>query len=968
MDIDIAIVVGFLSINLAVGLYYGRGIKTIKQYALGNRNFNTATLSATIIATWIGGGFFASALSETYKEGLWHVFARSGDVLTLLIVGYFIAPRIKEFFGDVSVADTMGKLYGKNVRIITSVASIASTIGSVAIQIKLLSILFSYFLSFSSIYAVFISSFIVVVYSSFGGIKSVTFTDIVQFITFGIFLPGIALVVWNTFDTPAGTVWSVIRVNPLFDYKQVFNYHDPKFYAAIALFLYYTIPGLDPATFHRILLAKDTNQVRNSFVISAILCLFVAGIACTIGMIILSHNPNLNPDNLVMYLIDTYSYPGLKGLTLIGIMAMIMSTADSYLHSGSVIFSYDFCKSLNIKINSDELLIARVFSFVAGTFSIILALSANNLFQLLLLVGNFYTPIITMPLMLAIFGFRTTSRVVISAMLIGVLTVVIWRIFIQPIISIDSIIPGTLANLCTLLFMHYFLKEPGGWVSFKKKENKEKTAVSIIYYIKTFKFLKYCKKFEPKFEKTYIYFSIIILLNLISSFTIDSTIYQKNIAILGFLQFITLFISTSIFCTSLWPKVFKDKYIGTIWYLSVFIGLIFISSFLVLMSGFSHVSLTILTIHLTMIPILLGWRVALVMSTIGLWLSFSFYKNYIGEMASGEILDLKLKLMYVLFIVGGFAITLLKSKQEHQEATEGKAKHFEEKTNHLEKEVEYSRREVQNLAQGIEFLENQFEQKQGKLKEKELYLRDKLKLMRIEVGKVQEMKDEFIRNVSHESNTPMTAILSLSEVLHSCYDSLDKGNIKRTLKNIVNGGERLKSYINNISDLSKLSALTYDLDLKKVNLSELVKKGPSLYKKIFSDDLTKQEFKFNIDKNIIVECDEYYIIQAIDNLIINAVKYGKGNPVTISLTKTIDNKVEFKITDSGIGIPKDELHSIFNKFTVSSKTQTPAEGRGVGLALCEKIIKVHQGKIWVESDGNTGSTFFFVIPLHLTPS
>ena len=99
-----------------------------------------------------------------------------------------------------------------------------------------------------------------------------------------------------------------------------------------------------------------------------------------------------------------------------------------------------------------------------------------------------------------------------------------------------------------------------------------------------------------------------------------------------------------------------------------------------------------------------------------------------------------------------------------------------------------------------------------------------------------------------------------------------------------------------------------------------------------------------------------------------AVKYGKGNPVTISLTKTIDNKVEFKITDSGIGIPKDELHSIFNKFTVSSKTQTPAEGRGVGLALCEKIIKVHQGKIWVESDGNTGSTFFFVIPLHLTPS
>ena len=99
MFIDTFIVIGFLLINLVIGLYYGSKIKNIKDYSIGSRNFNTSTLSATIIATWIGGGFFASALSETYKEGLWHIFARTGDVLTLLIVGYFIAPRVKIFFG-----------------------------------------------------------------------------------------------------------------------------------------------------------------------------------------------------------------------------------------------------------------------------------------------------------------------------------------------------------------------------------------------------------------------------------------------------------------------------------------------------------------------------------------------------------------------------------------------------------------------------------------------------------------------------------------------------------------------------------------------------------------------------------------------------------------------------------------------------------------------------------------------------
>ncbi len=68
MNIDILIIVIFLLTNLGVGIYNSRGINTINDYALGGRNFSTATLSATIIATWIGGGFFVSALSETYRE------------------------------------------------------------------------------------------------------------------------------------------------------------------------------------------------------------------------------------------------------------------------------------------------------------------------------------------------------------------------------------------------------------------------------------------------------------------------------------------------------------------------------------------------------------------------------------------------------------------------------------------------------------------------------------------------------------------------------------------------------------------------------------------------------------------------------------------------------------------------------------------------------------------------------------
>lgn len=87
-DIDIAIVIGFLLLNLSVGLYYGQGVKTIKEYALGGRNFSTATLTATIIATWIGGDNFSLYLSETYTEGLYFILSSFGALAAFLIVGY----------------------------------------------------------------------------------------------------------------------------------------------------------------------------------------------------------------------------------------------------------------------------------------------------------------------------------------------------------------------------------------------------------------------------------------------------------------------------------------------------------------------------------------------------------------------------------------------------------------------------------------------------------------------------------------------------------------------------------------------------------------------------------------------------------------------------------------------------------------------------------------------------------------
>ena len=105
-DIDSGIFIAFLVVTLVAGLFSSRGTKNIQEYAVGDRRFSTATIVATIIATWIGGEFFYVNLAESYTNGLNHIWvAVLGDFFAILIVGTVLAPRMGEFLGKLSIAE-----------------------------------------------------------------------------------------------------------------------------------------------------------------------------------------------------------------------------------------------------------------------------------------------------------------------------------------------------------------------------------------------------------------------------------------------------------------------------------------------------------------------------------------------------------------------------------------------------------------------------------------------------------------------------------------------------------------------------------------------------------------------------------------------------------------------------------------------------------------------------------------------
>lgn len=107
LNLDTGIFLAFLTMNLVVGLYYGRGVKTVQDYALGGRNFSTGALVATLVATCASGSGFFTAISHTYSDGLHYVLTGFGTAFSLYIIDVLFVPRMGEFLGKVDVVDVL---------------------------------------------------------------------------------------------------------------------------------------------------------------------------------------------------------------------------------------------------------------------------------------------------------------------------------------------------------------------------------------------------------------------------------------------------------------------------------------------------------------------------------------------------------------------------------------------------------------------------------------------------------------------------------------------------------------------------------------------------------------------------------------------------------------------------------------------------------------------------------------------
>lgn len=230
-----------------------------------------------------------------------------------------------------------------------------------------------------------------------------------------------------------------------------------------------------------------------------------------------------------------------------------------------------------------------------------------------------------------------------------------------------------------------------------------------------------------------------------------------------------------------------------------------------------------------------------------------------------------------------------------------------------------------------------------------------------ELKKLETVRKQFVANVSHELNTPVTSIKGFTETLIDGAKE-DKDTLNHFLSIILKESNRLQALIKELLELSKVEQQGFQLDLQKVDIVPVLRDTYEILEK----KAAKKNIQFvlnDLNQPIVCETDPFRIQQVIINLVSNAISYTPADgKVTISASEDVD-KVYIKIADTGIGIDEEELPRIFERFyRVDKDRSRESGGTGLGLAIVKHILEAQHGEITIDSKLNEGSTFTVIIP------
>jgi two-component system phosphate regulon sensor histidine kinase PhoR len=233
-----------------------------------------------------------------------------------------------------------------------------------------------------------------------------------------------------------------------------------------------------------------------------------------------------------------------------------------------------------------------------------------------------------------------------------------------------------------------------------------------------------------------------------------------------------------------------------------------------------------------------------------------------------------------------------------------------------------------------------------------------------ELRSLQTMRRELVGNISHELRTPLAGIKAIVETLQD--GAVGDKKVARDFLTKIDGEiDRMMQMVMELTELSRIESGRSDLKPEMVNLNSLVEEVIGRFKPQAERKSVALSSELFVDLPL-VWADRDRIYQVIANLVHNAIKFTSANGRVIISTESSEGSVLVKVSDTGIGISKEDLPRIFERFYKADKARA-GEGAGLGLAIAKHVVQAHGGNIWVESEEGKGSTFFFDLPFQTNP-
>lgn len=661
--LDIFVIIIYSILCLVVAYKYLGKIKNIRDYALGG-TFSNRVLAATLFATFTGAGRILGYVERIHEIGLIFALAILFEPIAWIVTAKLFSRNIEYFRqkGCMSISDIMYVLYGNWGKWVSNILSIVLSIGILAIQIKAIGYLSEYFFGLAEYHGAAIGFAVVVIYSMFGGIRAVVFTDVLQSLVFLVGVPAACFSAYYSIGGYTGLIEHIPQTH------RVVEFNNDNILLLVSCVFFSLIPLTEIPFVQRFLMAKNASQFKNSLYYAFLPTVPFYLVIILTGFVTLATLPD-GASKLAFYELVTNNLPeGIKGLVVVGLLAAIMSSADSYLNSAGVMFAHNVMRSLFPKISQKtELKIAKLATLLFSLLSLSMAFTGDGLAKIMRLSENFWIPFIVMPLIAGFFKFYTNSTSFKGSLICAFIFVIFGRLIAGEFGVVTSVF-GLVGSSVGLFGFHRLQG-----MNVQNKPNVRSSRYRIT--LKGFRFL-IPSKFMMLLQRdilgkthVYYYFGIFgMLFFLFSSLAFHFTDPHIQMMVMW------LRVSALLICTLLCmneliqSKSFQQKWMPILWNAALIYCLPFLSVFTLLVSDMEIAWIANLIISFVLLALLTNGIITIYSTLSGSILAYIFFKIS-GSYTSAHLDNNYTNMLIAIYGAGAALIVYMLNKREQEHAT-----------------------------------------------------------------------------------------------------------------------------------------------------------------------------------------------------------------------------------------------------------------------------------------------------------